>query len=294
MAVRRAGRCAFVGAIALLLGSCAAPVRPVADVASGWKADSSLPPAFEQESDRGSYEEPIRHAQEPAPSQERWPAPVEDQALFGFLLFDQLEYRAFDHGTDAIRWDAQGWYGGDYNKLWFRSEGESTTSGPSVTGAEFQLLYSRMIASFWDVQVGLRYDLLSDPDGDASRWTGVLGLQGFAPYRFDVEPALFVGEDGVVQARLTATTDWLITQRLIAQPRFEGQAGTEDIEEFGIGEGLEYMELGLRLRYEVYREFAPYVGIEWERLFGDTADFARAEGEEDSAYAFVFGVRVWL
>jgi copper resistance protein B len=294
MAMRRAEQCAFVGATALLLGSCAAPIRPVADVASGWNADSSLPPASEQESDRGAYEEPIRQAQAPGPSQERWPAPVEDQARFGFLIFDQLEYRAFDHGADAIRWDAQGWYGGDYNRLWFRSEGESTTSGQSATGAESQILYSRMIAPFWDVQVGLRHELLSDSGVDESRWSGVLGLQGFAPYRFDVEPALFLGEDGVVQARLTATTDWLITQRLIVQPRFEAQAGTEDIEEFGIGKGLEYMELGVRLRYEVYREFAPYVGIEWERLFGDTADFARSGGEEASARALVFGVRVWL
>ena len=226
--------------------------------------------------------------------QEGWPRPVVDDALYGLLLFDQLEYRAYDGATDTLRWDAQGWYGGDYHKLWVKTEGESTTSGSSMIDVETQLLYSRLVAPFWSLQLGLRYDLESGPGSDLSRGFGVVGFQGFAPYRFDVEPALFVSEDGDVSARLTGTTDWFVTQRTILQPRLETEVAAQDVAEVGVGKGLEYVELGLRLRHEIRREFAPYLGIEWEKLFGQTAGFARNDGENDSAFALVLGVRVWL
>lgn len=240
---------------------------------------------------RPSYEEAT---QDPSTDELNWPPPVQDDAPFSFFLFDQLEFRENDAGPDALRWDAQGWYGTDRDKIWLRTEGDSNTSGPTTTDAEAQLLYSRMISPFWDVQLGVRYDRRFGSSDTPSRWFGVLGLQGFAPYRFDVEPALFVSEDGDVSARLTATTDWLLTQNWILQPRFEGEAAAQDAVEFGVGEGVEYVELGLRLRYEVRRELAPYVGLEWERLFGETADLARDSGDDDSTFSFVVGLRAWL
>lgn len=288
MRASRVIRYASTLAALLSFSACATPSRP---------AEFSAPArGMYLSSNRAARSVPEEARERPTPHQadEEWPDPVEDSQLFGFLLFDQLEYRINGGTSDSVRWDAQGWYGGDYNRLWFRSEGESATSGASSTEAEFQLLYSRMVAPFWDVQLGVRYDTVSGSGPDQSRWLGVAGLQGFAPYRFDVEPALFVSEDGDVSARLTGTTDWLLTQRLILQPRLETEVAAQDVEEFGIGEGLEYIELGLRLRYEVRRQIAPYVGIEWERLFGRTADFARAEGDDDSNLALVFGLRVWL
>ena len=226
--------------------------------------------------------------------QEGWPLPIVDDASVGFLLFDQLEYRDHDNAADTLRWDTQGWYGGDYEKLWFRSEGDSSASGRSSSEIENQLLYSRVVAPFWDLQVGLRYDSESGSGPDRTRWFGVLGLQGFAPYRFDVEPALFISEDGDVSARLTGTTDWLITQRLVLQPRLEFEFALQDVGDFGVGSGLEYLDLGLRLRYEVRRELAPYLGLEWQNLLGETADLARGDGEQDSDLALVFGLRIWF
>lgn len=285
---RRVKTYAFAGAALFGIGACAVPGRSAGIPAPGVGPYSNARGAAR------SKNEAARVRREPPQADNEWPSPVEDNQLFGFFLFDQLEYRVNDGASNSVRWDAQGWYGGDNDKVWFRSEGESTTSGASATDAELQLLYSRMVAPFWDVQVGARYDTLSGSGPDRSRWLGVVGFQGFAPYRFDVEPALFVSEEGDVSARLTGTTDWLLTQRLILQPRLETEVAAQDVEEFGIGEGLEYLELGLRLRYEVRREIAPYVGIEWEKLLGQTADFARAEGDDDSSLALVFGLRVWL
>lgn len=271
-------------ATGLVIVGCASPRGPTqAAAAAGERVEGEVDPAFNAAG--------VRQERTGIPSE--WPAPVEDNALFGFALLDQFEYRTYDGAPDTVRWDALGWYGTDYDRLWFRSEGESTTSGPSSTDAEFQLLYGRLIAPFWDAQVGVRYDTSSGPGPDRSRWLGVLSLQGFAPYRFEVEPALFVSEDGDLSARFTGTADWLLTQRLILQPRLETEVAAQDVEEFGVGQGLEYLELGLRLRYELRREFAPYAGVEWGQLFGRTADLARAGGDDDSNLTLVFGLRLW-
>jgi copper resistance protein B len=221
-----------------------------------------------------------------------WPEPESDMK-FGTLIFDQLEYRA-NVGNDTIAWDAQGWYGGDINRLWIKSEGEVQADGGSEGDIEVQLLYSRMIAAFWDFQAGLRVDQIWGSDSDPNRVLAVIGFQGLAPYLFEVEPTLFISEDGDISARLTATADLLITQKLILQPRFESEVASRTSKRFGVGEGLEYVELGLRLRYEVRREFAPYIGVNWLRQYGKTSDLSRADGSEDELFSVVAGLRLWF
>ena len=172
-------------------------------------------------------------------------------------------------------------------------EGDDQTS-PSGGDLELQALYSRMIAPFWDFQVGLRYDQQYGPGPDQDRTFAVLGVQGLAPYRFEVEPALFVSEDGDISGRLVGTYDLLFSQRLILQPRFESNIAASSVPRFGVGSGINDIQLGLRLRYEIRREFAPYIGVSWQRKFGDTADLARADGEDIHNLAFVGGFRVWF
>jgi copper resistance protein B len=216
-----------------------------------------------------------------------------DVGPFGLLLVDQLEYRLND-GDDLFRWDAEGWYGGDINRFWFKTEGEQALQGPSAGRAEIHGYYGRLIAPFWDAQIGVRYDQLWEPGSDPSRFFGAIGLQGFAPYRFEVTPALFISEDGDVSARLTATKDYRITQRLVAQGRFETEIAAQDVPKFGVGDGFNYVELGLRLRYEIRREFAPYIGVNWERKLGETETMARQSGEDPNVLSFVAGLRIWF
>lgn len=212
----------------------------------------------------------------------------------GFLRFDQLEYRAIDDAADAVRWDVQGWYGGDYNRLWVKTEGQQRTSGDDAGEGEVQLLYSRLVAPFWDFQLGVRHDRVWGPGPDDGRTFGAVGFQGLAPYWFEIEPTLFASEDGDVSARLTASTDILVMQRLILQPRIDLDAALQEVEEFGVGQGFNSIELGLRLRYEIEREFAPYVGVVWTRQLAETANLTRDAGADVEDLSLVFGVRIWF
>ena len=222
-----------------------------------------------------------------------WPKPVEDSQWFGSLLVEKLEYQMAEH-ADTLNWDTTGWYGGDYNRLWLKSEGEWRTSGEHGGEAEVQALYGRLIAPFWDFQVGLRYDELSGAGFDRSRGFAVIGLEGLARYRFQLEPALFISQDGDVSARLKATYDILLTQRLILQPRLDFDAAVQSVEKFGVGSGVNSLGLGLRLRYEITREFAPYIGVQWLQQFGETADISQRDGGRADSIAVVFGVRLWF
>lgn len=211
-----------------------------------------------------------------------------DDQWYGFVLFDQLEYRLQDD-RDAFAWDVQGQYGGDYHRLGFETEGVKLRS-EETEEAEVQLLYSRLLGYFWDLQAGARYDFRPDP----SRTFAVLGVQGLAPGFFEFDLKGFVSDEGELSARLKAEYDLRITQRLILQPKLEVDLSGEDVEERGIGRGLSSIEAGARLRYEITRKFAPYVGINWERSLGQTADFAREEGEQAENLAFVVGLRLWF
>lgn len=212
-----------------------------------------------------------------------------DAQHFTFFQADEFEYRAGDGGDDSFNWDAQGWIGGDYSKLWLKTEGENAVGG-HLEGAEVQLLYSRLTSSFFDIQAGLRYDF--QPRDQRS--FAVLGLQGLAPYYVEVDAAAFLSGEGELSARFEAEYDLLLTQRLVLQPSLETNLALQDVRERGIGSGINDIELGLRLRYEIRREFAPYIGINWERKLGKTADFARDEGEDDDTLSLVAGLRVWF
>jgi copper resistance protein B len=206
-----------------------------------------------------------------------------------FALADRLEYQSND-GSPALLFDGQGWWGTDRNKLWLKSEIDYDFSADRFEEAELQALWSRPIARYFDIQAGVRRDFEPDP----SRTYGVIGVQGLAPYWFEVDAAVFVSGHGDVTARIEAEYDFLLTQRLIAQPRTELNFAAQDVAALGIGSGLSTAELGLRLRYEVRREFAPYIGVNWERSVGDTADFARAAGDDPGVVSFVAGVRLWF
>ena len=213
-----------------------------------------------------------------------------DTEIYNFLLFDQLEYTP-DGAGKPIGLDAIGWIGGDYNRLWVRAEGEQLTT-EGVGEVEVQALYGRLVAPFWDALVGARLDRRWG-SGSGSRGHLALGLEGLAPYWFELAPTLFVSQDGDISARLEAEYELLFTQRLILTPEIELNAALQEVEEWGVGSGLNSFQAGLRLRYEIQREFAPYVGVAWTRRVGGTADFARAEGESVSDGALLVGLRVW-
>ena len=198
------------------------------------------------------------------------------------------EYQA-RKGRDGYRWDADAWYGGDINRLWLKSEGEGSF-GRGVEDAEVQALYSHAIGPYFNVQGGVRYDIKPNP----SRAYAVAGIEGLAPGFFDVEAFAYLSNKGDVLLEFEGSYDQRITQRLILQPRVELNFAAQDVRENGIGSGLSTGELGLRLRYDIRREFAPYVGISYERRFGDTARFARAEGERRASTNFVIGLRTWF
>lgn len=206
----------------------------------------------------------------------------------GMLQGERLEYGA-DDGDEVLLWDFQGWLGGDIRRLWIKTEGEYGMEPGRLEEGEIQALYSRAISPYFDLQAGIRHDFEPGP----SRSYAVLGVQGLAPYWFELDTALFVSEEGDLSARVEAEYEILLTQRLIAQPRAELQVEAQEVPELGIGSGLSTVDFGLRLRYEIRREFAPYIGVSWTELLGGTADFARAAGEATSSRSVVAGLRFW-
>lgn len=204
------------------------------------------------------------------------------------VIIDRLEV-GFGDGEEAWTWDVAGWTGGDINRFWWKSEGEGDFDG-EIEG-EVQALYSRAILPFWDVQAGVRQDFREDGEDPTHL---VLGLQGLAPYWWEVDAATFLSTEGDLTARVEAEYDQRITQRLILQPRIEVEASAADIPELGLGSGLTHVEAGVRLRYEIAKEFAPYVGIEWSRDLGGTADLTRALGGDPEHTRFVIGLKAWF
>ena len=204
------------------------------------------------------------------------------------VIIDRLEANFVD-GEQGYTWDAQGWIGGDINRFWWKSEGEGAF-GDGVEDAEVQALYSRAFRPFWDVQTGLRQTYR--PEGD--RTDLVVGIQGLAPYWFEVDAAAFLSNKGELTARAEVEYDQRITNRWILQPRAEINLSAEEIPELRIGSGLTSLQIGARLRYEIRKEFAPYVGVEWTRSFGRTADFLEADGRSSEDTRLVVGIRAWF
>lgn len=194
----------------------------------------------------------------------------------------------FGDGEPGYRWEGEGWIGGDINRFVFKTEGEA--SGSDVGAAEVQALYSRAISPYFDLQAGIRYDIEPQPN----RAYAVLGFEGVAPYWFETSGAIFVSDAGDLSARLEGGYDARLTQRLILQPRVEINLSANNTPELDRGAGLTDVELGLRLRFDVRREFSPYIGVSYESKLGDTADYARANGEDVSDTRFVVGIRTWF
>ena len=231
------------------------------------------------------------------PPPRNWPAPVNDQEHRLFTLVDVLEYRpktGGSQGHDDYRWDIEGWYGGDYNRLWFKSEGQKDTAFKADYDVDFQLLYGRFIQKYYDFQIGPRVETQTFRGRNVTRGLGVIGIEGLVPYNYEFESALFIAQNGAVSARLSLTKDMLLTQRLILQTRFETNAAIQRVEEFTTGSGLNNLEFGIRLRYEIRRELAPYVGISLDRSFGETATLVRQDGGNPTQIRFVAGVRMWF
>ncbi|KAB0521595.1 copper resistance protein B [Pseudomonas extremorientalis] len=212
---------------------------------------------------------------------------VHDSGVNSLLLINQLEWQGGD-GAGALNWDIKGWVGGDIDRLWLRSEGER--SAGRTESAEVQALWGHAISPWWDLMGGVRHDF---KPGDGQTWAA-FGAQGMALYNFEAEATLFVGEAGRTAARLEGDYDILLTNRLILQPTAELNFYGRNDPPRGVGSGLSDSELGLRLRYEVRREFAPYVGVSWNRSYGQTAQYARDEGEDISQWRWVVGVRLWF
>ena len=204
------------------------------------------------------------------------------------ILIDRLELLARD-GRDGYAWEGDAWFGGDYDKLWFKTEGEGEVGG-RLEAAEVQALWSRAILPFFDFQLGVRHDIRPRPD----RTHLAVGIQGLAPYWFEIDAAAFLSTKGDLTGRFEAEYDQRITNRLFIQPRVEFDLAAQDVPELGIGSGLSSAELGLRLRYHFVPEFAPYVGVGYERRFGDTARFARTGGEDVGGWSLLLGVRAWF
>lgn len=212
---------------------------------------------------------------------------MDDDPVLGTLLFDRLEWQD-SGGSDALGWELQGWVGDLQNRLWLRSEG--TRRDGSIDHGDVELLWGRPTGPWWDALVGIRHDLGHGPSRD---WIAA-GVQGLAPYKFELSATGYVGREGRVAAALEAEYELLLTNRLVLQPRAEVNAYSKDDSERDIGRGISDASLGLRLRYEFHRQFAPYVGYEWERSFGRTADFAEAAGDSPSEHGWVAGLRFWF
>lgn len=226
-----------------------------------------------------------------------WPSPVNDRQNRLFTLIDVLDYRpriGGGQGHDDYRWDVEGWYGGDYNRLWFKSEGQRDTAFKADYDVDFQLLYGRFIRKHYDLQIGSRVETQSFKGRNVTRGLAVIGIEGLVPYNYEFESALFIDQGGAVSARLSFTKDLLLTQRLIFQGRFETNAAVQRVERFTTGSGLNNLEFGVRLRYEIRREFAPYAGISLDKSFGETATLVREDGGSPTQVRFVLGVRAWF
>ena len=211
-------------------------------------------------------------------------AAAKDDPVLWKVMVDELEYRDAD-GDNPVTWDAQAWLGQDVNKLWIKTEGERADG--ETEDSELQALYSKAVSPYWDVQVGFRHDFEPRP----TRGWLVVGLQGLAPYFFEVDAALFIGESGRTGLRLKAEYELLLTQKLILTPELEINFHGRNDPATGTGSGLSDIEFGLRLRYEIRRGLGPYIGVNWEKQSGNTAAFSREDGEDTSDTQLVFGIR---
>jgi len=267
-------------------------------ITNGQQAEPAPPPAPAPQQDHAQHEQPPQTELPafipPITDEGRRAAfpdvtghAVHDNAINYFVLFDQLEWQT-GSGQDRLAWEAKGWVGRDLDRLWLRTEGERR--GGRVGDAQAHVLYGRAIARWWDVVAGVRQDMRPGP---ARTWAAV-GIQGLAPYWFEVEATAYVGAGGRTHFRFETEYELLLTNRLILQPLLEIEIYGKSDPERDIGAGLSTADTGLRVRYEFRREFAPYIGMTWNRVFFGTADAAKAAADTVAGTRLTAGFRFWL
>lgn len=209
---------------------------------------------------------------------------MDDRKRFGKVMIDRLEWR----DDDDFSWDAAAWYGGDFHKLWIETEGEHADG--DTRDARVEVLWDRIASAWWSTRLGMRWDV---GEGPSQSWVA-FGVAGLAPGFVELEAMAYVSDGGRTALRLSTEYDLLLTQRLVLQPRLEVNAYGHDDPERLIGAGLSDLEIGLRLRYEIRREVAPYLGVSWTKRFGDSADLSEAAGEDPDEIRYVAGFRLWF
>lgn len=291
-AVRRPARPSMPGKLQHLHFGNMIGVRPQPGGLAGSMSGSSMPPmqGMSMSSMQGGkapadarspdYSDGYRYTDMPGMA-------MSDHAKLATLYLDQLEYAYDNHGRGGAFVDGDAWYGGDFNKLWMKAEGDYAQG--ALQDLRTEALWDHAVTTYWDTQLGVRHDFGTGP----GRTWAALGIQGLAPYWFDTEATLYVGQEGRTAARVQFEYEELLTQRLVLQPKLEANLYGKSDPRRGIGSGLSDTEFGLRLRYEIRREFGPYVGLVWRQRYGRTADLARAQGYPASELQLVAGLHVW-
>lgn len=227
-------------------------------------------------------------------AQPGWDLPVHDDKLYAQLMLDRFEYQAGED-EDAFLWDGRFWFGGDTHRLLVESEGESVVSGGDGGELEsFDVQYTNRFSAYWDAKAGIGYQTTFGSGPERERASAVIGIEGLAPYWFEVDANLRVSEDGDTVAEFEGEYAWLFTQKLVLRARAESSYAFDKVTEFGVGEGLNDLTLGLRLGYGIWREFAPYLGLSWRKQYGDTADLTRQAGGDTERTVAVAGIRWWF
>ena len=215
--------------------------------------------------------------------------PIADNRVYVHGFFDQLEGHIGD--GSYFRWDGQAWIGTDHDRLWLKSEGRQNPGNRNRTeDGDHELLYDRPVGRYFDVQAGVRYDL----DSSDGRMWAALGVQGLAIGFWNVEATAYASDNGHYALRTNASYDLYLTQRLVLQPQFETNWYTKIDRGRGVGAGLSDIDMGLRLRYDIRRKFAPYVGVAYQRWFGGTSSLRRDEGQKINDVRFLVGLRTWF
>jgi copper resistance protein B len=254
------------------------------------------PPAPAEPHDHGAHERqpralppyipPVTDADRAAAIPDVTGHAVHDRSVNYFVLFDQLEWKGSD-GGDGGNWDTKGWIGGDRNRFWFRTEGAGGNG--RLDYSQTHAMFGRAISRWWDLVAGVRHNVRPGP---AQTWLAV-GLQGLAPYWFEVEATAYLGASGT-HVRVETEYDLKFTNRLVLQPLVEVEIYGRSDPEHSMGAGLSTVDAGLRLRYELRREFAPYLGVTWQGKYFRTADLARAAGDSVGEARLVVGLRTWF
>lgn len=291
--VQLVGRIVLLGLVSSLLLS-PVPGHTVPDDFEGDRSDETIareyPEDYPEIRDVESEDRPRYHVTDSDTTKDVYGVPVHDNPTFITVASDRLEYRSAGDAHDVYLWDLQMSIGQDFQQLQLETEGEWEVGGDNPESASVELLYAKALSPFWDLRYGLRQDI----DPDPGRTYGVIGLNGLASQWIETDANLNFGEEGDVRVGFEAEYEVFLSQRLIVQPRLETEVLFDEQPEYGLGDGFTGAELGVRLRYELYRKFAPYVGLSRESSLGETANIVEQGGGDTSETVLVTGLKFWF